>query len=141
MAVVERKEYFEEGVERWLRLEDETIASCERIMDATGNELVKLMAGLVKTDSEKHIEILNFIKKTLDGTISLTPEELGDVSQLLDEHIKLEKDSITLGETEYEESRHFVVRHLLSYLLMDETKHFKIFNQLRDFKRKLYPYA
>jgi len=49
MAVVERKEYFEEGVERWLTLEDETIASCDRIMGASDNALVQLMAGLVKT--------------------------------------------------------------------------------------------
>jgi rubrerythrin len=141
MAAVERKEYFEEGVEKWLRLEDDTIASCEKIIDASDNAMVKLMAGLVKTDSQKHIEILNFIKEALDGTITLTPDELGNISELLDAHIQIEKDSITLGEAEYEESRHFVVRHLLSYLIMDETKHFKIFNQLRDYKRQLYPYA
>ncbi len=139
--IVERGSHFEDGIKKWRQLEDVTIESCSKIMGATDNVLVRAVAGIIKADSQKHKEILGIIENALGGTISLTPEELGDISELLDAHLKLEKNSVHLAEEEYENSRHFVVRHLLSYLLEDERKHVKLLNQLSDFKRHLYPYA
>jgi len=139
--IVERRSAFEEGIGRWQKLEDATIESCEKIMNATDNVLVKTIARLIKSDSQKHKEILDVISDALSGTISLTPEELGGISELLEAHLKMEKGSIMLAEDEFENSRHFVVRHLLSYLLEDEKKHFKLMSQLIDFKKKIYPYA
>jgi rubrerythrin len=141
LDAVEHLSHFEKGVQKWKRLEDTTIESCEAIAKATDNVLVKTIAGLIRSDSEKHKQVLGIITDTLNGIVSLTPEELGSVAALIEEHLKLEKNSITLAEQEYEESRHFVIRHLLSYLLMDEQKHYKLLSQLRDFQRQLYPYA
>ncbi len=139
--VVEQQSHFEDGIKKWKQLEDATIESCDKIINATDNVLVRTIASIIKADSRKHKEILGIIENALGGTISLTPEELGDISELLDAHLRLEKNSVLLAEDEYENSRHFVVRHLLSYLLEDEKKHVKLFNQLSDFKRHLYPYA
>ncbi|MHB8840927.1 MAG: hypothetical protein ACYC56_03915 [Candidatus Aquicultor sp.] len=139
--IVERRSHFEDGINKWKKLEDVTIESCEKIMNATDNKLVTTIAGLIKTDSQKHKEVLDAINEALTGTITLTPEELGDIAELINAHLELERNSITLAEEEFEESRHFVVRHLLSYLLMDEQKHFKLLSQLKDFQRRLYPYA
>lgn len=139
--IVEHGSDFEEGIQKWQKLEDITIESCDKILNATDNTIVKTVAGIIKADSHKHKEILDVITVALTGTITLTPEELGDIAELIESHLKFEKESIELAEREIDESRHFVVRQLLSYLLMDEQKHFKLLNQLRDFQRRLYPYV
>jgi len=139
--MVEQRTTFEQGIHKWQSTEDLTINSCDELISASDNVVVKTLAGIIKADSMKHKEILNMILQALDGTITLTPEELGKISVLLDKHLQIEKDSIALATDEYENSRHFVVRQLLSYLLEDEKKHYKLLSQLNDFKRQLYPYA
>jgi hypothetical protein len=138
---VEQQATFEEGIIKWMELEDVTIAHCDKITDATDNRLVEIIVDSIRTDSEKHKVLLSFITEALNGTITLEPDELGELSVLLDEHLEIEKSSIDMALREYDNSRHFVIRHLLSYLLADEKKHFKLLSQLKDFQRQLYPYA
>lgn len=138
---VEQQAAFVDGISKWMELEDVTIAHCERINDATENRLVEIIVDSIRSDSEKHKVMLGFITEALNGTITLEPDELGELSVLLDEHLAIEKSSIEMAEREYENSRHFVIRHLLSYLLADERKHYKLLSQLKDFQRQLYPYA
>jgi hypothetical protein len=138
---VDEKASFQEGIREWQGVEDETIASCEEIIHATDNELVKTIAGIVMADSARHKQVLNLIDDTLTGTVTLTPDELAGLSELLHKHLQIERDSIRLAQKQYDHSRNFVVRHLLTYLMEDEKKHAKLFQQLNDFKRKIYPYA
>ena len=139
--IVERRESFEAGIQKWQEMEDQTIASADKIKAATGNILVQTLADIIRSDSAKHKEVLAMISQALDGVIELNPEELGQISELITNHIEIERSSISLAMEEYENSRHFVIRELLSYLLEDERKHFKLLTQLNDFKRQLYPYA
>lgn len=138
---VEQQADFVEGISKWMELEDVTIAHCGRIKDATENRLVDIIVESIRADSEKHKVMLGFITEALNGTITLEPDELGALSVLLDEHLEIEKSSIEMAEREYENSRHFVIRHLLSYMLADEKKHYKLLSQLKDYQRHLYPYA
>lgn len=138
---VEQQASFEEGIHKWMELEDVTIAHCDKILDATDNRLVEIIVDSIRSDSEKHKVMLSFITEALNGTITLEPDELGELAVLLDEHLEIERGSIDMALREYENSRHFVIRHLLSYLLADEKKHFKLLSQLKDFQRHLYPYA
>ena len=140
-GMVEEKQQFERGIRKWQQVEDVTIESCEALKDASDNVLVRTIADIIRADSMKHKEVLEVILQALDGTITLTPEELGGISTLLDDHLNIERDSIQLAMDEFENSRHFVIRQLLSYLLEDERKHYKLLSQLNDFKRHLYPYA
>lgn len=139
--MVEQQETFEAGIRKWQDIEDQTIASCDRILSATDNVLVRTITDVIKADSEKHKEVLAVISQALEGTISLTPDELGEMSELLDKHLDLEMDTVALASEQLEMSRNFVVDHLVSYLLEDEKKHFLLMRQLNDFKKKLYPYA
>ena len=139
--MVEKTVEFEKGITKWQEVEDDTIASCDEIIRGTDNELVKTIAGIILADSSRHKHVLGVIKDTLDGTVTLTPEDLGQISELLDTHLEIEKQSIEMAMTQYENSRNFVVRHLLTYLLEDEKKHYKMLSQLNDFKKHLYPYA
>jgi rubrerythrin len=139
--IVEEKTNFEDGIKRWQDMEDETIASCENIIHASDNILVKTIAGIIMTDSAKHKQVLDLITDTLEGTVTLTPDELGGLSELLHNHLQLERSSISLAQDQYDISRNFVIRHMLTYLLEDEKKHAKLLQQLNDFKKKLYPYG
>ena len=140
-GIVEEQSKFEQGIRKWQQVEDVTIESCEALKDATDNILVQTIADIIRADSVKHKEVLGVILKALDGTITLRPEELGNMSSLLETHLNIERESIALAMDELENSRHFVIRELLSYLLEDERKHYKLLSQLNDFKRQLYPYA
>jgi len=139
--IVEQQETFEAGIKTWQDMEDATIAACYNITGATDNLLLTTVAGIIKADSQKHKMVLDVIRQALDGMISLTPEELGQMSALLDKHIELEQSSVAMASAQLELSKNFVVNHLVSYLLEDEKKHVLLLNQLNDYKKHLYPYA
>ncbi len=139
--IVEQQEVFEEGIAKWQDMEDATIATCDEVIGATDNVLIKTVAGIIKADSEKHKLVLGVISQTLNGMITLTPDELGTMSELLDKHVELEQGCVALGTAQLSLSHNFVVSHLLAYLLEDEKKHCLLLNQLNDFKKHLYPYA
>ena len=73
--------------------------------------------------------------------IQLTPEELGDVWDMVENHIELEKETIRLAEEARKNSKDFVIRYLLGYLMTDEQKHNEILQQMEDIKAGIYPYA
>ena len=73
--------------------------------------------------------------------ITLTPEELGDVWDMVEKHIELEKETIRLAEESRKNSKNFVIRYLLGYLMTDEQKHNQILQQMEDIKSGIYPYA
>ena len=73
--------------------------------------------------------------------ITLTPEELGGIWEMVDKHIELEKETIRLAEESRKNSKNFVVRYLLGYLMTDEQKHNEILAQMEDVKSGIYPYA
>ena len=81
----------------------------------------------------------------LDGlekqAFTLTPEELGDIWDMVEKHAEMEKATIQLAEQAKNQCRLFVQRHLLTYLIEDEKKHDRLLGQLEDFKRNIYPYA
>ena len=126
--MVEEQATFEAGITKWQEMEDATIATCDEILSATDNKLVSTIAGIIKADSAKHKMVLDVVREALDGTITLTPDELGDLSGLLDKHLQLENDTVELAAQQLELSRNFVVNHLVSYLLEDERKHFLLLN-------------
>lgn len=138
---VEQPETFEAGIRKWQEMEDATIAACDNIIDATDNLLLTTVAGIIKADSQKHKMVLDVISQALNGLITLTPEELGQMSSLLDKHIELEQSSVSMASSQLKLSKNFVVNHLLSYLLEDEKKHVLLLKQLNDYKKHLYPYA
>jgi twitching motility protein PilT len=95
----------------------------------------------VKMDSQKHKELLEFVQECLDGTITLTPEELATASDLIEAHVKFERDAIVMAEKSLEDSRHFVINQVLKYILEDERKHFSMVTDMNSYKSHIYPYA
>jgi hypothetical protein len=127
---------------RWQEIEDESVAQTSAIMAKTHNPFIQLVMEIIRQDSVMHKRVQQVILDSLEKqAFSLTPEELGDVWNLIEKHAEAEKETIQLAEKARKNCRLFVQKHLLTYLTEDELKHDRLLNQLEDFKRKLYPYV
>jgi hypothetical protein len=127
---------------RWQEIEDESVAQTTAIIGKTHNPLIQLVMEIIRQDSVMHKRVQGVILDSLEKqAFSLTPEELGDIWNLIEKHAAAEKETIELAEKARKNCRLFVQRHLLTYLTEDEQKHDRLLNQLEDFKRQLYPYV
>ena len=130
------------ALRRWQEIEVESIAQTTAIIAKTKNPLIHLVMEIIRQDSTMHKRVQQAILDSLEKeAFSLTPEELGDVWDLIEKHIAAEKETIELAEKARKNCRLFVQRHLLTYLTEDEEKHDRLLEQLEDYKRRLYPYA
>jgi bacterioferritin (cytochrome b1) len=126
----------------WQEDENATVAQTTAIIGKSKNPLVKLLMEIIRNDSIMHHRVQQFMIDSLTGTpVTLTPEELGEVWELVEQHIAMERKTIGYGEELTKLCNLFVQKHLLTYLLTDEEKHDKLLSQLEDFKRKLHPYV
>ncbi len=129
-------------LKRWQDIEVQTVAQTTAVMEKTGNPLIRLVMEIIRQDSAMHKRVQQVILDSLEKqAISLTPEELGDVWDMIEKHAEMEKETIALAEKARKNCRLFAQRHLLTYLIEDEKKHDRLLGQLEDFKRNLYPYA
>ena len=127
---------------RWQQIEEATVAHTSKIMEKTQNPLIRLVMEIIRQDSVMHEKVQQVILDGLEKeAFTLTPEELGEIWDLVEQHAQMERETIELAEKARRNCRLFVHRHLLSYLIEDERKHERLLSQLEDFKRRIYPYA
>jgi bacterioferritin (cytochrome b1) len=93
-----------------------------------------------------HHRVQEFIADSLESkAITLTPEEVAAVWEIIEEHIRIEKETIELARKSLEapgRSKGLLVqRYLLEYLLKDEEKHDAVLANLVAVKKDMYPYA
>jgi len=138
---VENLEELKSTLKRWQEIETKAIAQTSTIMDKTDNPLIRLIMEIIRQDSAMHRRVQQVILDSVEKqAFSLTPEDLAQVWDLIEEHDKLEKETIHLAEEAQRNCRLFIQRHLLTYLIEDEKKHDRLLMQLEDFKRNIYPY-
>jgi rubrerythrin len=127
---------------RWQDLEDLTVAQTTQVIQKTKNPLISLVMEIIRQDSVGHRKVQQVLIDSMEKqAITLTPDELGEIWDLVEKHAEMEKETIALAEKALKNCRLFVQRHLLSYLIEDERKHDRLLTQLEDFKRGIYPYA
>ena len=139
--LVARRANFEKNINKWIEIEELTVGSCDAILKKSNSPIVKAMMKAIKMDSQKHKELLNVVLECINGTITMTPDELGTISSLIEGHSKLEKDAIDIAEKSLADSRHFVVSQIIKYILDDERKHFAMATDMNAYKSHIYPYA
>lgn len=126
----------------WQGLENATIAHTTEVIGKSQNPLIRLVMEIIRHDSEMHHRVQQVLLDSVQKqAITLTPEELGDIWEMVEKHAEMEKATIDLAEKARNKCRLFVQRHLLTYLIEDEKKHDRLLGQLQDFKRSIYPYA
>ncbi len=126
----------------WQAIETATVAHTTEVIAKTKNPLIQLVMEIIRQDSVMHHRVQQVILDSLESqAFTLTPEELGEIWDMVEKHADMEKQTIELAEIARKNCRLFVQRHLLTYLIEDEKKHDRLLGQLEDFKRNIYPYA
>jgi hypothetical protein len=134
------------NMEAWRKVENASISSTARVIEKTENPIVRLVMEIIQRDSQMHYRVQQWIGESLSGrTVSLTPEELGEVWQMIEEHIRLEQRTLELARASLESikgSKGMLVQaYLLEYLLDDERKHNLMLERLAHIQKGMYPYA
>ncbi len=129
-------------LKKWQKVEDDSVKSTSEILAKTKNPIVQKIMEIIRQDSAMHKKVQQLIIDSFEKeALSLTPEELGDVWNMVEKHIELEKETIRLADESRRNSNNFVIRYLLGYLMTDERKHNEILQQMEDIKSGIYPYA
>jgi hypothetical protein len=138
----ELNEKLVDTLKRWQKVEDDSVKSTSEIISKTKNPVVKQIMEIIRQDSAMHKKVQQLIIDSFEKeALYLSPEELGDVWSMVENHIELEKETIRLAEESRKNSKSFFVRYLLGYLMTDEQKHNEILQQMEDIKSGIYPYA
>ena len=141
----EVQEQIVDNMKRWQKIEDGAVASTGRIIERTGNPLIRQVMEIIQADSQRHRHVQQMIIDTFERqSITLTPEELGEIWSMVEKHIELERQTVDLAKealAALKGTKMVVVQYLVEYLLEDENKHNKILDNLEGIKKGMYPYG
>jgi hypothetical protein len=134
------------NMKAWQKVENASIASTGRVIEKTENPIVRLVMEIIGRDSQMHYRVQQWIVDSLTGkTVVLSPEEVGNVWKMIEDHIELEQRTIKLAEEALETiktSKGMLVQaYLLEYLMDDEKKHNLLLERLASIQKGMYPYA
>ena len=145
MSTKEIQEQIVQNMQEWKKIENASVASTGKIIEKTENPIVSIIMEIIQRDSQMHYRIQDLIIESLESmTVSLTPDELGDVWGMIEQHIELERKTIELAKDSLEtlRGRKMVVQeYLLDYLRIDEEKHNQVLATLSTIKKGMYPYG
>jgi rubrerythrin len=124
---------------KWQVIEDHSVESTTQIIGQSKNPFIKLLMEIIRQDSVMHKKVQQFIiDSTEKESVTLTPEDVGEIWESIERHAAMEKETIDLAVKAQKECHLFVQSQLLLYLIEDERKHDRLLDQLESFKRKLY---
>ena len=145
MSTKELQEKVVSNMKRWQKIEDTSVASTGQIIEKTDNPIVRLVMEIIQRDSQMHHRVQGLIMDSLERqTISLSPDEIGEVWGMIEKHIEIEKSTVALAKQAIEAlkpTKMIVQQYLLGYLLEDEEKHNNLLAGLENIKRNMYPYG
>ncbi len=134
-----------ENMKQWQKVEDASLVSTAKVIEKTTNPVVRLIMEIIQRDSAVHHRIQQMIIDSLEkSAITMAPEELGAVWELVENHIQLEKKTIELAEeamAALKGKKMVTQEYLLEYLAIDERKHNEILARLETIKKGMYPYG
>ena len=130
---------------QWQQTENRAVVITGQMMEKTQNPLLRLVMEIIQRDSQLHHRIQQFIIDSVEGkAVSLSPEELGEISSLVGKHKRVEDEMLCqVGEMlqQLKGKRLLAQEYFLNFLLTDEDKHCKMLSALDTFKKGIYPYA
>jgi len=129
----------------WQKVEDSSVASTGRVIEKTDNPIVRLVMEIIQRDSQMHHRVQGLIIDSLSKSISLSPDELGEVWGMIEDHIKIEQKTIELAQGALDSIKGskgmLVPAYLIEYLMQDEQKHVDLLERLNNIQRGMYPYG
>jgi hypothetical protein len=146
MSTKKAQEEILANMRKWQKIENAAVSITGRVIEKTENPIIRLVMEIIQRDSQMHHRVQEFIADSLESkAITLTPEEVAAVWEIIEEHIRIEKETIELARKSLEATGRskglLVQRYLLEYLLKDEEKHDAVLANLVAVKKDMYPYA
>jgi rubrerythrin len=145
MSTKEIQEKVVDNMRRWQKIENASVASTGNVIEKTENPIVRMVMEIIQRDSQMHYRVQELIADSLTTkALTLTPDELADVWDMIENHIMLEKKTVEMAEEALEalKGKKMVVQeYLLQYLMEDENKHNHILDSLATIKKGMYPYG
>jgi len=143
MTTKEGQKELVSNMRKWQRIEDASVSSTGQIIEKTDNPLVRLVMDIIQRDSQMHYRVQEFIADSIERkAVSLTPDELVQVWDMIEKHIDIEKRSVELAEQAVaavkSQQGMIVQEYLINYLLTDEQKHNELLSRLGDIKKGIY---
>lgn len=130
-------------LERWQKIEDHAVTATNEIQKTAKNRIIQHIARIIQRDSEMHRHTQELIVDTLRGTVTLTPDEIVHVWDMIEKHIETERQAVQMAtdaKALLKNRKMTVQEYLVQYLLIDEEKHNSLLEDLRLIKDKMYPY-
>jgi rubrerythrin len=134
MTLPENRKHFEELIQRWIGIEESTINEANDLMGQSKNPMVKTIIDMLKRDSEKHKNVLETIRYSLDHTVTFDTDDMNIIDTFISKHTTIEKTAIETAEQALEMSSLPLPRFLLENLLADEKKHDAYVEELNELK-------
>jgi len=145
MSTKEVQEQIVDNMRRWQKIENASVSSTSAVMEKTENPIIRLVMEIIQRDSQMHYRIQEMIADSLESkTITMSPDELVNVWDMIEKHIRLEEKTVELANeaiNALKGKKMVVQEYLLNYLLIDEEKHNKILASLETIKKGMYPYG
>jgi len=143
MSTKEIQQEIVTNMKRWQKIEYASLASTGQIIEKIDNPVVRLVMEIIQRDSQMHYRIQEWIADSLEfKTVSLSPDELGKVWGMIENHIELERKTLEMAERSLEtlKGKKMVIQeYLLRYLQEDEEKHNSLLRHLEMIKKGMTP--
>jgi len=128
-------EEFQTLIQHWQKLEDKATGSADSMILKASNPFFRVIMESLKHDSEKCKLIQQMIIDSIaKGAININPDELKEISDMLNNHMEIEAEALRLAHTALAKSELVFTRFLLSYLIADKDKHHDLIDRLNDLK-------
>ena len=145
MSTRQLQEKIVANLNQWKQIENASVSSTGKVIEKTENPIIRLVMEIIQRDSQMHYRVQEFLVDTMETkAVTLTPEELEAVWDLIESHIELERATTRIAKESLEALRGtkmVVQEYLLDYLMIDEKKHNAILASLETIKNGMYPYG
>ena len=125
-------------LQQWQGIERHAMNTTAEIMEGTRNPLIRIIMEIIRHDSLMHHRVQQFLVDTVtEANVALTREEIADVWEKIEEHDKIEKQTIKYAEELRDKAWTPIHKYMLDYLLEDEKKHDRLLGMLDALKSDL----
>ena len=130
------------ALKEWQKMEADSISMANNVSKKTENKIIRQVMDIIRHDSAMHKQVQQLIIDSLEKeALSITPEEVAEIWDLVEAHGELEHQVVEMAEKLSGQTKLLVQKYFLDYLLEDEKKHDKLLDQLNGIKKGMYPYG
>lgn len=145
MSTKELQDSIVSTMKTWQKVEDVSVSSTGQVIEKTSNPVIRMVMEIIQHDSQRHYRVQQMIIDTFERqAVSLQPEELAEIWEMVERHIEIEKRTVELASQALKaiKNKKLVVQeYLINYLLEDEEKHNHMLTALSMIKKGMYPYG